>query len=152
VRTPVRHHAVAAFLERDDPGFGTLVLERVLPDHLQHQEEKGRRTPEGKQPVDRADRAKAPPRFREHDITVTKRRVRNTSEIPAVAKRGEVARLPEKGRPKRGFRDVRHEKTRDGCNDDENIRRPCCEGRLYPFPENQKEVSDAEEKTSMQHR
>ena len=69
------------------PGFRTLVLERVLPDHLQHQEEKGRRTSEGKQPVDRADRAKAPPRFREHDITVTKRRVRNTGEIPAVAKR-----------------------------------------------------------------
>jgi hypothetical protein len=148
----VRHHAVAAFLERDDPGFGTLVLERVLPDHLQHQEEKGRRTSEGKQPVDRADRAKAPPRFREHDITVTKRRVRNTGEIPAVAKRGQVARLPEKSRPHPGFRDVRHEKTRDGCNDDENIRGPRREGRLYPFPEYQKEVGEAEDNAGMQRR
>jgi hypothetical protein len=46
----------------------------------------------------------------EHDITITERRVRNTGEIPAVAKRGQVARLPEESRAHRGFRDVRHKR------------------------------------------
>ncbi len=150
--TSAAPHSGNRHSSRTDPGFRTLVLHRVLPDVLQHQEEKGRRASEGKQPVDRRNRAEAPPRFREHDITVTKRRVRNTGEIPAVAKRGQVARLPEKDRPHRGFRDVRHEKTRDGCNDDENIRRPGPEGRLYPFPEYQKEVGEAEENPGMQRR
>jgi len=133
--------------------LGTLLLlQRVLPDHLQHQEEKGRRTSEGKQPVDRRDRTEAPPRFRQYDITVTERRVRNTGEIPAVAKRGQVARLPEKNRPHRRFRDVRHKETGNGCNDDENISRPRPDGRLYPFPEYRKEVGEAEENSGMEPR
>ena len=41
----------------------------MLPDALQHQEEKGRRASEGKQSVDRTDRAEAPPGFRQHDIS-----------------------------------------------------------------------------------
>lgn len=54
------------------------VLQRVLPDALRHQKEEGRRPSLGKQSIHRGDRAQAPPRFREHDVTITERRVRNT--------------------------------------------------------------------------
>jgi hypothetical protein len=125
----------------------------VLPDHLQHHEESGRGTSEGKEPVDCTDRAEAPPRFLEHDITVTERRVRSTGEIPAIAERGQVARLPEKGCPHRGLRDVRHEKKRNCCKDDENIRRSAFpEGRPCPVQEQPIKVSDAEENSGMEGR
>ncbi len=120
-----------------------------MPDSLQNKEESGGGTSEVKQPVDRTDRSEAPPRFREHDITVTERRVRSTGEIPTVVKRGQVARLPEESCPHRGLRHVRREKTRNGCKDDENICRSTPEGRPCPGPEPLQEVAEAEEKSGM---
>ena len=125
----------------------------VVPDILQHHEESGCRTSKGEQPVDRTDRPEAFPRLLEHDITVTERRVRSTGEIPAFAERGQVTRLPEKGCPHRGFRDVRHEKTRDCCKDDENIHRSAFpEGRPCPVQEQLIKVTDAEENSGMEGR
>jgi len=83
----------------------------------------------------RGDWAEAPPWFREYNITVTERRVRNTSKIPPVTKRSQEARLPEKGRPHRGLRDVRRGQTGNGYDDGENIRWPPTAGALCSFPE-----------------
>jgi Fusaric acid resistance protein-like len=64
------------------------ILYRILPDALQHQEQEGCRTSEGKEPVDRRDRSEAPPRFLKHHVAVAQRSMRNAREVPAVAERG----------------------------------------------------------------
>jgi len=135
-----------------DVGGHCLSLERMLPNDLKYQEKKRRRASEGEQSVNRRDRAEAPPGFRKHDITVTERRVRNPSEIPTVGERSQVARLPEKSSPHRGFRDVRHEKTGDSPDNDENIRRPRSESALCPIPEQHQDVGEAEEDSGMERR
>ena len=58
----------------------------------------------------------------------------------------------KKGRPHRGFRDMRQEKTRDGCNDDENIRWPRPQDRRCRFPEYQTGVGEAEDNAGMKRR
>jgi hypothetical protein len=47
---------------------------------------------------------------------------------------------------------VRHEKTRNGCKDDENIRRSPPEGSPCPGPELLQEVAEAEENSGMESR